>query len=267
MSKDSLQVAPLAFLGQQLTAEIYAFNRGRADTYRKDEGVIFSVNGQTHGNLSRRFFSRKRVGMNRLEDSILVVVDCSHIDGRSREDLFMNSRDRMERGDFLRGIEGELESLIKDNSLLRELRERRRREDVASRLEESKALKDVLESIIRKSPSLASLFAGRGAPSQSLQPQTEPRNALPWSKTPAYSLSSKNLDYGQELHRETPINMRSRIVFETDVVSDYFKRERFPGTFRLRPLHRNGPLPDHRLNLENGVATLNLSLPRGRFCR
>ena len=251
----------LSILGQQLTAEIYAFNRGRADTYRKDEGVIFSVNGQTHGNLTRRFFSRKRVGMNRLEDSILVVVDCSHIDGRSREDLFMNSRDRMERGDFLRGIEGELESLIKDNSLLRELRERRRREDVASRLEESKALKDVLESIIRKSPSLASLFAGRGPLPNPFNPKPNPETPFLGQRHPLF-FKFKNLDYGQELHRETPINMRSRIVFETDVVSDYFKRERFPGTFRLRPLHRNGPLPDHRLNLENGVATLNLSLPR-----
>ena len=116
--------------------------------------------------------------MNRLEDSILVVVDCSHIDGRSREDLFMNSRDRMERGDFLRGIENELESIIKENRLLRELRERRRQEDVASKLEESKALKDVLESIIRRSPSLASLFAGRGPLSNPFNPKPKPETSF-----------------------------------------------------------------------------------------
>lgn len=248
--------------GQQLTAEVYAFRRSKADTYRKDEGIIFSVNGQTHGNLSRRFFSRKTVGMNRIEDSILVVVDCSHIDGRSREDLFMNSRDRMERGDFLRGIENELESIIKENRLLRELRERRRQEDVASKLEESKALKDVLESIIRRSPSLASLFAGRGPLSNPFNPKPKPETSFLGQRHPLF-FKFKGLDYGQELNRETPINMRSRIVFETDVVSDYFRRERFPGTFSLRPLDHNGPLPDHRLNLENGTATLNLSLPGG----
>ena len=245
---------------QQLTAEVYAFKRGKADTYRKDEGVIFSVNGQTHGSRSRRFFSRKAVGMSRLEDSILIVVDCSRIDGRTREDLFMNSRDRMEQGDFLRDIEGELESIIKENSLLRELRERRKREDVASKLEESKALKDVLESIIRRSPSLASLFAGTG-------PLPNPFNPIPKPNTPFHGqrhplfFKFKALDYGQELHRETPINMRSRIIFETDVVNDYFRRERSPGTFKLHPLDQNGVLPDHRLNLENGVATLNLKLP------
>ena len=50
--------------------------------------------------------------MSRLEDSILVIVDCSNISGRSREDLFMNSRDRMERGEFLRAIEKELELIV-----------------------------------------------------------------------------------------------------------------------------------------------------------
>ena len=246
--------------GQQLTAEVYAFKRGKADTYRKDEGIIFSVNGQTHGSLHRRFFSRKMVGMNRLEDSILVVVDCSRIEGRTREDLFMNSRDRMEQGDFLRAIEAELESIIKENSLLRELRERRRQEDVASKLEESKALKDVLESIIRRSPSLAALFGARGPLPNPFNPKPKPDTPFRGQKHPLF-FKFKGLDYGQELHRETPINMRSRIIFETDVVSEYFKRERFPGTFRLRPLDFNGSLPDHRLNLENGVATLNLTLP------
>ena len=61
--------------GEQMTADVYAFKRGRGDTYRRDEGIIFTLNGQTHGHLSRRFFARKSVGMGRLEDSILLIVD------------------------------------------------------------------------------------------------------------------------------------------------------------------------------------------------
>ena len=154
--------SPLAVHGQEMTAEIYAFKRGRATTYRSDEGVVFTVNGQTHGNLPKRFFSRKAVGMNSLEDSILVIVDCSRIDGRSREDLFMNSRDRMEQGEFLRAIEAELTLILKDHQSLRELREQRRREDVEKRLEDSKPLVEVIESIIRKSPSVAHLLGRIG---------------------------------------------------------------------------------------------------------
>ncbi len=247
--------------GEQMTAEVYAFKRGKADTYRKGEGIVFVVNGQTHGNLPKRFFSRKAVGMNRLEDSLLVVLDCSHIGGRAREDLFMNSRDRMEQGDFLKAIEGELQSIIKDNSLLRNLRERRRQEDVASKLENSEPMRQALASIIRRSPSLASLFGGLG-------PLPNPFNPKPKEKPfqgqqhPTF-FKFKRLDYGRKLNRETPINMRSRISFETDVSNDYFKRERFPGTFSLRSLDSNGSLPDYRLNLEAGTATLNLSLPDG----
>ena len=92
--------------------------------------------------------------MGRLDpDSILVVVDCSDISGRRREDLFMNSRDRMEQGEFLRAIEKELESILKEHPSLRELRERRRREDVASKLEDSKPFREVLQAILNKSPS------------------------------------------------------------------------------------------------------------------
>ena len=149
--------------GEPMTAQVYAFKRGRADTYRKGEGIVFAVNGQTHGNLPRRFFTRKSIGMSRLEDSILVLLDCTNISGRKREDLFMNSRDRMEQGEFLRAIEKELESILKEHSSLRELRERRRREDVVSKLEDSKPFREVLREILNKSPSLASLLGGSGS--------------------------------------------------------------------------------------------------------
>ena len=248
-------------LGEQMTAEVYAFKRGKANTYRKLEGVVFVVNGQTHGNLHRRFFSRKAVGMNRLEDSLLVVLDCSRISGRAREDLFMNSRDRMEQGAFLKAIEGELQSLLKDNSLLRDLRERRKREDVASKLENSEPMRQALASIIRRSPSLASLFGGLGPLPNPFNPK--PKEKPFQGKQHPNIFKFKRVDYGKKLIRETAINMRSRIAFETDVVNDYFKREKFPGTFRLRSLDSNGSLPDYMLNLESGTATLNLSLPVG----
>ena len=247
--------------GEQMTAEVYAFKRGRADTYRKGEGIVFVVNGQTHGSLPRRFFSRTAVGMGRLEDSLLVILDCSSISGRTREDLFMNSRDRMEQGEFLKAIIGELQSILKENSLLRDLRERRKREDVASKLENSEPMRQALASIIGKSPSLASLFSGLGPLPNPFNPK--PKEKPFQGKQHPNIFKFKRVEYGKKLIRETAINMRSRIAFETDVVNDYFKREKFPGTFSLRSLDSNGSLPDYRLNLESGTATLNLSLPVG----
>ncbi len=206
--------------GEPMTAEVYAFKRGRADTYRKGEGIIFAVNGQTHGSLPRRFFSRTSVGMNRLEDSILVLMDCSNISGRRREDLFMNSRDRMEQGEFLRAIEKELESILKEHSSLRELRERRRREDVASKLEDSKPFREVLQAILNKSPSLAALFGGTGPLSDPFKSRTvKSSNEFSGKQHPTI-FRFRDMDYGRELKRITAANMRSRIAFETDVVSN-----------------------------------------------
>ncbi len=254
-----------AILGQEMTAEVYAFKRGKADSYRKNEGIIFTVNGQTHGTLSKRFFSRKAVGMNRLEDSILVVVDCSRISGRSREDLFMNNRRRMEQGEFLSAVESEMQSILKDHQLLRSLRQERRRQDIDSKLKDSKPLQDILESIIRKSPVLASVLGNKGPLSNPVKPTWAPTEQFLGKPHPTY-FRFRGKDRDRKLQRTTPINMRSRIIFETDVVNDYFTRGQYPGKYELRPLGGCLPdntTPDRSLNLENGTATLNLHLPEG----
>ncbi len=47
---------------------------------------------------------------------------------------------------------------------------------------------------------------------------------------------------------------------------NYFTRGQYPGKYELRSRHQsspNGSIPDYRLNLDNGIATLNLPLPKG----
>jgi hypothetical protein len=132
--------------GEPMTATIFAFKKGRADTYRKTEGIIFAVNGQTHGYLTLDFFRRGKVGLAYLADSILVIVDCTRISGRGRELVFMNSRDRLRDGDLRKQVEQELEDLLKNQPGLRALRERRRREELESRIDDSKPLEQILES-------------------------------------------------------------------------------------------------------------------------
>ncbi|MCS7064429.1 MAG: hypothetical protein NZM04_10425, partial [Methylacidiphilales bacterium] len=86
--------AHLVVQGEKMKVIVYAFKKGKATTYRRSEGIIFIVNGQTHASVSADFFRRGKVGLSYIADSILVMVDCSELTGRSREDLFMNSRDR-----------------------------------------------------------------------------------------------------------------------------------------------------------------------------
>jgi hypothetical protein len=257
---------PIRAKGEHMTATIYAFKKGKAETYRKHEGIIFTLNGQTHGHLTLDFFTRKAVGLSYLADSILVMVDCSRFTGRARELLFMNSRDRLRNGDLKQEIEHALEEMLKHHQGLRDLKERRRREQTEAKLAESKPLEEILESLIKKSPTLANLFLkGMRASNPFKTDKVLEKEEKPFEgkRFPTF-FKLKGKDYGQELVRETPINMRSRIVFETDAENDYFGRDTETGQFSLFLV--NG---EHRVhvtdyvgpNLQNGIGTLSVQLP------
>jgi hypothetical protein len=149
---------PFTVKGESMVARIYAFKEDKAESYRTNEGIIFTINGQTHGSIPKTFFDRSRVRMGRLAKSLLVAVDCSHLSVGAREDLFMNSRDRLSNGELRKAIEEELEDIVGKHPGLRELRDRRRNEEIEGRLKDSKPLEDVLGSILKSSPSLARLF-------------------------------------------------------------------------------------------------------------
>ncbi len=260
--------APMNVMGEEMIVTIYAFKKGRADTYRKNEGIIFVVNGQTHGHLTTDFFIRKKVGLSYLANSLLVSIDCSKLSGRSREDLFMNSRDRLSGGELRNEIERALEELLKNHDGLRDLKERRRREEIAAKLDDAKPLEDILESLLKHSPTLSALFLkGKRIPTpfKTLQAQT---NEAPYEgkKFPTY-FKFKGKSYGVELHRECHINMRCRIIFETDAANDYFSRDVDRGEFRLAMLRPDAedqvPVQNFILNLQNGIATLSFYHPEG----
>ena len=146
--------------GKQITARIYAFRKGVAENYRRNEGVLFTINGQTHGILSADFFKGKKVGLSYLADSLLVLCACDGLDSRAREDLFMNSRDRLADTYLRKEIVRELEEILNPGNHpgLQLLLRRRRREELAARLEDTRPLTEILESLLRRSPTLAQLF-------------------------------------------------------------------------------------------------------------
>lgn len=256
---------PLAADGESMKATIYAFKKDKAKTYRNDEGIVFTLNGQTHGNLTPDFFRRKSVGLSYLSDSLLVAVDCSQFTGRAREDLFMNSRDRLSKGELRASIEAELQDMLKNHQGLRELKERRRREETEARLADSKPLEDVLEMILKHSPSLSNLFLlGKRAsnPFKTRQVQEQEKDFV-GQRFPSY-FKFKGKDYGFILDRDCHVNMRCRITFETDADNDYFSRALEAGEFRLYSIKGGDREPVANFagpNLTNGIATLSIKLP------
>lgn len=257
---------PLSVEGESMIATIYAFKKGKAETYRRNEGIVFTVNGQTHGHLTKEFFNRKNAGrLNYIAESVLVTVDCSNISGRAREDLFMNSRDRLSHNPIRYAIEEQLEEMLKQHQALRSLKEKRRTEEIQSKLADEKPLEDILKSLLEHSPTLSALFLqGKRAvnPFKTLQ-VAEQEKEFEGRKHPTY-FKFKGKEYGRELRRDCHINQRCRIVFETDAVNDYFSRAVDPGEFSLFLV--SGPeratVSDYvGPNLQNGIATLTIQLP------
>lgn len=255
---------PLTVNGEEMTATIYAFKKGKADTYRRGEGLIFTFNGQTHGSFPTDFFRRKSVGLSYLADSVLVVVECSKISGRAREDLFMNSRDRLSGVALRAAIEEELADLLRHHQGLRDLKERRRQEEISARLEDSKPLEDILKSLLQKSPTLSALFL-RGMrlsnPFNTVKVKGEKR-PYKGKRYPSF-FKFKDKDYGETLHRDSHLGSRCRIAFETDAANDYFSRDVDPGESQLWRVDGEERVPVENKSLipNDGIATLNLQLP------
>ncbi|MFZ7133751.1 MAG: hypothetical protein ACOWWR_15490 [Eubacteriales bacterium] len=244
--------------GQKMRVSIFVFKKEQASKYTKNEGIVFSVNGQTHGYLLKTFFSRKSVGMNYIADSLLVLLDCSDFDGRSREVLFMNSRDRLREGEFRNQIENVLEELIKNHPGLRELKNKRRAEDIENKLDDSKPLADVVEKIIKTSPTLAQIFIqGIKIQNPFKVKNTGGPTKFTGKKFPTYFSMVK--EYSEQTPKSCPINSRFRLQFKTDAVNDYFDRDRDPGTFNLAIDGKD--INDLLLNLWQGIANLTVTLP------
>jgi hypothetical protein len=256
--------APMRVGGEDLSVTIYAFKKDGSKAYRKNEGIVFVMNGQTQGHLTQDFFTRKKVGLSYLADSILVIADCTKLSGRAREDLFMNSRDRLSGGELRQQIEDSLEELLKQHQGLRELKERRRREEIESKLDAAKPLEDILEKLLKQSPTLSNLFLQglrASTPFKTIQAQAQDQE-FKGQRFPMF-FKFKGKDYGHVLNRDCHINMRCRLAFETDAENEYFSRAIDPGEFRLAQAEGEGesPVQNYVLNLQNGIATLSLPLP------
>lgn len=244
--------------GQRMKASIYVFKKDKESTFKNDEGIIFTINGQTHGTISKAFFSRNSVGMGYLANSILIILDCSEFDGRAREDLFMNSRDRLRSGELKSEIENVLEDLVKTHPGLRLLKERRKREAIQDKIVNDKPLVDVIDKILKKSPALSKLFIeGVRLPSPFNLVDSRPIDKYKGQKFPTFF----NLveEYSINDPKICPINRKFRIQFKTDADNDYFVRDNDPGDFNL--FINENEIENYSLNLWNGVANLTVNLP------
>jgi len=252
--------------GKQLVARVFAFKGGKGNTYRRNEGVILTVNGQAHAEIKDTIFARKAVGLARLQKDLLVVLDCSTLDANERDDLFMSSRDRVaEESPLFLELESSLMEALADHPGLRALRSRRAQEDLEEKLGNDKPLEQVLQKVLKSSPALAKLF-GRG---ERLSNPFRPQDVKPAPNPPQlhahptfFHFAGKDAD--APLRRAAHLGQKCRVIFTTDAIDDYFTRKYDKGKFAFKRMHDdqadpvltfNGP------NLVQGRATISFDLP------
>ena len=257
---------PITVSGRTLIARVFAFKPGRAATYRDNEGIVFTVNGQTHADLKANFFGRKAVGLQRLAKDLLIVVDCSTMDANERDDLFMSSRDRMsEKSPLFSELEKSLEVALRDHPGLRELKMRRAQEEMAEQLKDDKPLESVLKQVLKNSPTLVRWF-NKGeklpTPFKPENVQNDPNPPVLHAHPTYFHFSGR--EQGESLSRQAHLDQRCRITFVTDAENGYFTRKYDPGQFRFER-HRNGmvePVPTFNgPALAGGRGTLSFDLP------
>jgi len=279
---------PFSPAGEQLFATVYAFKPagtarddddeeeeegdtkkkklGGLTRYRKREGVLFVRNGQTQGTLPKDFFRRDAMKLKTLADDLLVFVECDLMSDENREDLFMPSRDRLTENDFKVEMIDVLELALKNDEMLRQLRNQRQKELMSDKFKDDKPLADVLQNLIKNSPNLTALL-------QLGQRITAPFNANPTGSQeqkpfkgevyPAF-FKVKGTTYGETHKRECPINYRMRLTFETDARDDYFTRRIECGKFSIVWIDKASN--EHKISivgpsLHSGSASVMVSLP------
>jgi hypothetical protein len=252
--------------GRQLIARVFAFKPGRAKTYRDNEGIVFTVNGQTHAEIKASIFARQRVGLQRLAKDLLVVVDCSALDANERDDLFMSSRDRMaEESVLFNELEKSLEIALRDHAGLRELKNKRARQEIAEQLEDNKPLESVLKQVLKHSPALARLF-GKG---ERLHTPFKPEHVKETFTPPQLHQHPSFFHFlgreaGEKLSRPAYIEQRCRITFITDAEDSYFTRKFDPGLFKFNQIMDGVNVPVGSFigpNLAGGRCNLSFELP------
>ena len=226
----------------KIKGTLYVFKKedgqsGRLSYAPQKEGVVFTINGQTHGDIRDSFFSGAEVGLSYLADSLLIVLDCSDIDPKLRLDSFKPSRDRViAKTPFVKEVKSELVRTLKEGVIgatLRDLANKRRMQEMSDNVNDKK-ISDTLKKIFQTSPTLAK-FLGTGKDlSNPFNPNknTKDEDIVDVKEYPDYFELKKK--YLSDKPREHPINSdKIRIKYETNARNDYFIRNQSAGGFSL----------------------------------
>jgi len=218
----------------------------KSSEFIRNKAVIFAMNGQVHGFLSRRFIS-KELGLSMLKDSMLIYVDCTKIRTTFRQNLFMANRYNMQEGKYYQELLERIKSIIKSDDEYRAINQERKNA-VYSDVEEDKGiLKAIIESIpfdnelltmLKPNGDLNFLLSEMKKEKDSRNGKRNDQKDKPLISNRFPSIFKTNLKesiQGKKI-KSIPLNGKSNIKFETDVEDEYLFRPKESGEFQIQIL-------------------------------
>ncbi len=249
--------------GQRFDGLIYLFKPGKEENYRRyREGVLLTLNGQSQAIYPHLFFNEANLSY--IRSSLLVIVDCTNVDAKHQNKLFMPSRDRVRDSEFTKEMVDKILAQLREHPGLKRIANERRANALKDKIADEKPLKDTLRNILAKSPVLSKLFlAGReiSAPFNMSGVAGETKKFKGKKHPTFFELSGKVVD--GKLTKHVPCNKTFRVKYLTDAENGYFSRLDDPGRFVMKLDGAECDALRESFSLIDGVVTLCVALPEG----
>jgi len=217
------------------------------DRYFKNSmAVLFSLNGQVHGNYTSEFITRS-LKLNLLKNHLLIHVDCTAMEYNFRKELFMASRDRLKDGEETQFLRKYLaKQLSKKDGRLSEIEKLRKQ---AVNIDASSNTSELLKNFTKNMPLDSDLMKLLGktfkldvkdqkkTKKENKKPSKKNRQETPFQPQRFPSFFKVQEKNGNDVVAKIPLNGEKSIKFSTDVENEYFDRVEEPGELQISILN------------------------------
>lgn len=228
----------------------------------REMAILYSVNGQTHGNEGLSFLTN-RCKKPRVGEDTIVLVDFSDIAGTDMVDLFQPTRDRIKQSGIGKTLREGIEDALKNDEWLTEEESRRRRDRASD--ESDEILDESIQSVLEEDPELQRFFeSGEKAGSEERKEETRPYNPPKIPDTfrliKTYDPDGNHEFYDEDEEGrysiEVPVNRSRNVRFYLNAPNGYIDTDG-DGDLRVKP----GKDYLKWSNLNNGLFTVSIHAP------
>ena len=199
----------------------------RGEYFKNNMCVLFSLNGQVHGHYTSEFVSRT-LRFNLLKDYLLIHVDCTEMRAKFRDELTMPSRDRFKNSKQMKSLRKKLGEKL-SSGRLREIYKARKDQLAYDSSDSEELLKQVAEDLPlqKEMRDLIKQTLELNEPGNMPKPKKPKPPVPPESMTLQRYPSFMQVSARQKDGKPTvsiPLGGSRSVLFESDVVDDYFDR-------------------------------------------